>query len=127
MTINDLKAEYLKSSSKTSELTRNVNYSCIALVWILCGQDLSKVTEYKFVLLFLLLSLLCDFFQYLWKTLTVCIDYKIKYNKIRHDSDDVEFSSYIQYGTWFFLTLKIVFAFVAVVNVFIQIWELVPL
>ena len=65
MTLKEFRESYHNATGKASDLARSTNYSLIAIVWVLCGQDLAKVSSYRCVLIWLLLSLAIDYVQYL--------------------------------------------------------------
>lgn len=65
MTLKELRESYHQRSGKASDIARATNYSLIAVVWVLCGHDLTKISSYKAVLILLIISLVFDFIQYL--------------------------------------------------------------
>lgn len=67
MKIGDLRKEYHDATGKASTLLRNINYSFIAIVWILCNKSMENLPQYKWLILLLISSLAFDFFQYLIK------------------------------------------------------------
>lgn len=95
MTLNDLKEEYHSATSKASALLRNINYSLIAVVWILCGQNVDYIIgRYKYVLVFLLVSLAIDFLQYFSKGF---VGQRCYLKEERHHSDNDEVDGYPKY------------------------------
>lgn len=76
MKLKELKEDYHVRTGKASDLARTTNYSLIAIIWILCGEDIHKITTYKIVLLFILLSLFFDFLQYSIQGIGEMIIYK---------------------------------------------------
>jgi hypothetical protein len=60
--------DYHKDTEKASNIARSVNYSLIAICWIMSKESIEILKdEYKTILLIVLLSLLADFLQYFIK------------------------------------------------------------
>ena len=100
-------------------MARSTNYSLIAIVWVLCGQDLEKVSSYRCVLIWLLLSLAIDYVQYLIMALFGTMKYRYEERKIRDKSkiDETPTNGYPEitpYLTTACFVLKFLFALVAV-------------
>ena len=47
MTLKEFRESYHNATGKASDLARSTNYSLIAIVWVLCGQDLAKGAVWK--------------------------------------------------------------------------------
>lgn len=76
MTLKEFRDSYHNAASKASDLARSTNYSLIAIIWVLCGQDLEIVSSHRCVLIWLLLSLTIDYVQYLIMALLgIGVDY----------------------------------------------------
>lgn len=119
MTLKDFRENYHGATSKASELARSTNYSLIAIIWVLCGQDLEKVSAYKWVLIWLLLSLAIDYMQYLIMALFGTIKYRYEESKVKDKSkiDETPTNGYPEitpYLTTFCFIFKFVFALIAV-------------
>lgn len=119
MTLKDFRESYHSATGKASELARSTNYSLIAIIWVLCGQDLEKVSSYKCVLIWLLLSLAIDYMQYLIMALFGTIKYRYEESKVKDKSkiDETPTKGYPEitpYLTTFCFILKFVFALIAV-------------
>lgn len=109
MTVKDMKEAYLSNSGKVSDFTRNVNYSAIALVWVLCDQKLTEIGNFKFTLTLFFASLIIDYFQYIWKTLIICTQYKIEDNKPnQNENSEVRYWGFIQVVTWILFGFKVI-------------------
>lgn len=119
MTLKEFRESYHKATGKASDLARSTNYSLIAIIWVLCGQDLDKVTNYRYVLIWLLLSLAIDYVQYLIMALFGTIKYRLDESKVRDKSkiDETPTDGYPEitpFLTTVCFVLKFVFALVAV-------------
>lgn len=119
MTLKEFRESYHKATGKASDLARSTNYSLIAIIWVLCGQDLDKVPNYRWVLIWLLLSLAIDYVQYLIMALFGTIKYRLDENKVRDKSkiDETPTDGYPEITpllTTACFVLKFVFALVAV-------------
>ena len=119
MTLKEFRASYHNATGKASDLARSTNYSLIAIVWVLCGQDLEKVSSYRCVLIWLLLSLAIDYVQYLIMALFGMMKYRYEECKVRDKSkiDETPTNGYPEitpYLTTACFVFKFVFALVAV-------------
>ena len=83
MTLKDFREDYHKVTAKASDLARSTNYSLIAIVWVICGQDIEKVASYQNVLMFLLLSLTMDYLQYWIMALIGIIKYRSEEMRVK--------------------------------------------
>lgn len=120
MKLGALKEDYHKRTEKASDVARVTNYSLIAIVWVLCGQDINNVSSYKWVLIWLLLALVMDYFQYLVPGLIGTFTYRIGENKNidKKSLDEVEVDGYpngTPYITITLFILKFVFSITAVI------------
>ena len=119
MTLKEFRESYHNATSKASDLARSTNYSLIAIVWVLCGQDINKVVTYRCVLIWLLLSLAIDYVQYLIMALFGTIKYRYEESKVKDKMkiDDTSTNGYPEitpYLTTACFVLKFTFALVAV-------------
>lgn len=119
MTLKEFRESYHNATGKASDLARSTNYSLIAIIWVLCGQDLEKVSSYRCVLIWLLLSLAIDYVQYLIMALFGTMKYRYEERKIRDKSkiDETPTNGYPEitpYLTMACFVLKFLFALVAV-------------
>ena len=119
MTLKEFRESYHNATGKASDLARSTNYSLIAIVWVLCGQDLAKVSSYRCVLIWLLLSLAIDYVQYLIMALFGTMKYRYEESKVRDKSkiDETPTNGYPEitpYLTTACFFLKFLFARVAV-------------
>lgn len=109
MTVNNMKEAYLNNSGKVSDFTRNINYSAIALVWVLCDQKLTEIGNFRFTLTLFFASLFIDYFQYIWKTVIIWSQYKIEDNRPNQDENsEVRYWGFTQVVTWLLFALKVV-------------------
>ena len=130
--IESLRDNYYKATSKASEIARNTNYSLIAMCWIMCREKVENVSDYKWVLIFLLLSLTFDYLQYLFKGLVGGFIYhrreKIFTDKGKMVIDQKEVDGYpywMPYITWLFFAIKFVCAIVAIIIMLCKLWNVV--
>lgn len=119
MTLKEFRDSYHNATSKASDLARNTNYSLIAIIWVLCGQYLEKVSSYRCVLIWLLLSLAIDYVQYFIMALFGTIQYRYEESKVKDKSniDETPTKGYPEITPWLTTAcfiLKFVFAFFAV-------------
>lgn len=108
-----------------SNQVRYVNYSLIAVLWIISHQTVSELLmkENAIVLLLVVLSLFLDILQYVWKSITVwCYTRGIekKEQKTGIESQDHLFPLFISYGSWFFFITKILACLAACVIIAVQ-------
>ena len=73
MKVSEKFDEFNEASGTLSGLIRGVNYSIIAIVWILSKEDINNISLYSIIVFCAILSLLLDVSQYLWKTITIYI------------------------------------------------------
>lgn len=52
MKLKELRENYQNATTRASDLARSTNYSLIAIVWILCGQNLDTMGDYNRILFF---------------------------------------------------------------------------
>lgn len=120
MTLKEFRESYHKITDKASTLARGTNYSLIAIVWILCGEKISNIDSFKWVLLWLLLSLVMDFFQYLVPAIIGTIKYRCEEKKVKDKSqiDDIPTEGYPNCTPWITSTLfilKFIFSLKAII------------
>lgn len=119
MTLKDFRESYHAVTDKASSLCRTTNYSLIAIVWILCKEDISNIPTYRCVFIWLLLSLGFDYLQYFLMALIGTMKYQSDENKVRDKSkiDETETDGYPWYTpklSFACFILKFVFALIAV-------------
>lgn len=119
MTLKEFRESYHKATGKASDLARSTNYSLIAIIWVLCGQDIDKVSSYRCVLIWLLLSLAIDYVQYLIMALIGTIKYRCEESKVKDKSkiDETPTKGYPEITPWLTsvcFIFKFVFAIIAV-------------
>lgn len=102
MTLKEFRESYHSITDKASTLARGTNYSLIAIVWILCDENISNIDSFKWVLLWLLLSLVMDFFQYLVPAIIGTIKYRCEEKKVKDKSqiDDTPTEGYPNCTPW---------------------------
>ena len=113
MKVSELFESFNDSTSTLSSQVRHVNYSLIAVVWILSGGAESnlKMDGDGTILLLILLSLFLDICQYLWTSVTVWFHVR-RIEKIEQktgvESDSHLYPVYISRVNWLIFIAKIV-------------------
>jgi len=132
MKLESLRNNYYNATNKASEIARNTNYSLIAICWIICGEKVENVSDYKWILIFLLLSLSFDYLHYLFKSLVGGIIYKRREkdftDKGKSINDQKEVDGYpfwMPYVIWCFFVLKFTFAIIAIVIMLCKLWSII--
>ena len=124
MKIQDLFTDFYSATSTLSTQVRYVNYSLIAVCWILSGQAVSGIKEgYSTVLLYIVLSLALDIFQYLWQSIATWTFIRPLEKKeviTKEVRDDYLFPRYIFNVTWLFFSCKVICALIAVILLIIK-------
>jgi hypothetical protein len=120
--------EFYNFSGKVSDITRNLAFAGIGLVWIFKNGTIKNLIQVPSQLLFPLIffiSCLClDFCHYIFKTIALFIFYKKlenKLNKGKIDEDYIEKSEYPQYietCSWIIWVLKILCIIIAYIFIF---------
>lgn len=109
MKVSEKFDEFNEASGTLSGLIRGVNYSIIAIVWILSKENLNNIPQYSTIVACAILSLLLDVFQYLWKSITIYISARKSEEVDPTGADENHlFPRYITVGTWIFMGGKIV-------------------
>ena len=65
--IKELYAVANETAGVASGIIRNLNFSLIAVIWILSHENIAEVRTYSFALACILLSQFLDLSQYIWK------------------------------------------------------------
>ena len=124
MNTQELFESFHDATDTLSTQVRYVNYSLIAVLWIISHQTVSELLEENALVLFLVvLSLSLDILQYVWKSITVwCYTRGIekKEQKTGIESQDHLFPLFITYGSWFFFITKILACLAACVVIAVQ-------
>lgn len=119
MTIKEFRDSYHGVTDKASSLCRSTNYSLIAIVWILCKEDINNIPLYRCVFVWLLFSLTFDYLQYFLMALIGTFKYRNEEGKVKDKSklDETETEGYPWYTPYISIVcfvLKFVFAIIAV-------------
>lgn len=129
MKLSEQLAEFYEHSSKVSDLVRTINYSLIALVWILAHETTYEVIKYQWVILFIILSLFFDFLHYIWLSVTTCIAYdkneKENSNRKKGKDPEVTYPLYIKKWSWGFFGFKVLWMIIAVVILLYQVFNII--
>ena len=65
MKLQSILEQYSADTQRVSEIARGANYSLIAIWWVLAHETVDNLSDFRSVLIFVLVSLLLDFLQYL--------------------------------------------------------------
>ena len=120
MKVSELFESFNDSTSTLSNQVRHVNYSLIAVVWILSGGAVSglKMDGNGTILLLILLSLFLDICQYAWTSVTVWFHARRiekEEQKTGIQSGGHLYPIYISRVNWGFFIAKIASCFIACV------------
>jgi hypothetical protein len=98
----------------------------------MCREKVENVSDYKWVLIFLLLSLTFDYLQYLFKGLVGGFIYHRREiiftdkGKMVIDQKEVDgYPYWMPYITWLFFAIKFVCAIVAIIIMLCKLWNVV--
>ena len=89
MKLGDILSQYAIDTTKASDLCRQSNYSLIAVCWIFSNESADKISDYKLVLLFVVMSLLFDFLQYFYRGIDEGRHYDSEENKAKDVLDHI--------------------------------------
>jgi hypothetical protein len=138
MAQEDLSASFHSSTETLSNQVRYVNYSLIAVVWLLGGNAVSglKTDNNGLILFFIVLSLFLDMCQYIWISVTTWFHMKKKGKRLiakrykpntkgtvtvaKELSPAQSVPAYIPNGTWYFYIAKLVACLIACIIVGIR-------
>lgn len=113
--------DFHNTTSTISELNRKLAFALIAIVWVFRTSEHGTILNDRFsepfviIIILVAMALMCDLFQYIWKSINIRCWYGYKarqYDRGEIDEkaiSDVKFPSYIEVGTWVFFILKLVF------------------
>lgn len=128
MTLKEIREDYVRYSANVSELSRNLSYAGIGVVWIFkqsASEDAIETTfmnsipvELRWPLLLFIVVLILDLLQYVIQT-AIWYPYYTKYKELHKDEkeDNVnlqEPESYniIPWGFWFFKLMIVIIAYI---------------
>ncbi len=111
MKVSELFKSFDSATDTLSNQVRHVNYSLIAVVWILSGSAASGLTMdgNGIILLFILLSLFLDICQYAWTSITIWFYARglEKEEEKTGNEGDYLYPIYISRGNWIIFITKI--------------------
>ena len=119
--------EFYDDSGKISDIVRNLALAGIGLIWIFKNSDLTHnilPVELIPALKFVILGLIADLVQYLWRAVNIYIFYKIKEIKFQKgkltddDISDVTMPHYIAIISWLFFCSKIILVAIAYFTIY---------
>lgn len=65
MKLQSILEQYSSDTQRVSEIARGANYSLIAICWVLAHETVDNLSDFRSVLILVIVSLLLDFLQYL--------------------------------------------------------------
>ncbi len=111
MKIEELRDCYYESTEKLSELVRTLGLAGIAVIWMFRSESengaLNIPSEFVSPLELFILSLLLDFFQYFYKSVTWGALNHFHWRSHRKNNRDVEISEKWNWGALFFFWSKV--------------------
>ena len=111
MKIQEILDAHYEASATTSELSRNLSFAGIAVIWVLkVGEQTGGIIYTPALILplfFFVLSLASDLFQYIYKTFIWGVLNKIYWEKYEDNDYEVEVSPWINTPTNIFFLIKI--------------------
>lgn len=119
--------DYHNDTEKASNIARSINYSLIAICWIMSKESIDILKEdYKYVLFLVLLSLLSDFLQYFIKGLMEKRHFDKEEEKVKKKNKNVDDNSdvnaypvYIRNVAFFFYYSKYILTGIAALLLFV--------
>lgn len=126
MTLKEIREDYVRYSTNVSELSRNLAYAGIGIVWIfkqsntndeLLSTFMSSIpSELKWPLILFIVVLILDLFQYVIQT-TIWYPYYAKHKEIHKEEkeDDVNLQEPEIHSAipWCFCVFKLLFIIIA--------------
>ncbi|WP_346239621.1 hypothetical protein ABDK00_018160 [Niabella insulamsoli] len=126
--LKDWLEDFHDDTGKISDLVRNLALAAIGIIWIFKNTDLTHniiPKELVLPLKFVVIGLLLDLFQYVWRAINIYIIYSIKAKRFDEgkltDAEiaDVKVPNYIPFLTWLFFIAKIIFVAIAYYNIYL--------
>ena len=112
MKIQEILDAHYEASATTSELSRNLSFAGIAVIWVLkVGEQTGGISYAPALILplfFFVFSLASDLFQYVYKTIIWGILNKIYWEKFKDNEHDVDVSEWVNTPTNILFLVKIV-------------------
>lgn len=114
----DWLGEFYDDTGKLSGIIRNLAFAGIGLIWIFRNPDLTESIlpqNLLLPLLFIVLCLISDVLQYLWRSISIYTVYKckeVKYLKEKlkeKEISNITIPNFISVITWIFFWMKIIF------------------
>jgi len=125
--LKDWLQEFYEDTGKISDILRNLALGGIGIIWIFKNTELTHnilPPELISPLRFIVLALIADLLQYLWRAGNVYFYYRlyeIRYQQDKlteEDIEDVALPIYISIGTWIIFLLKIILVAIAYFNIY---------
>ncbi len=128
LTIDALREEYQYHSEKLGNICRQLNFSGIAVVWILSSGKVNAIVEswlLFFVALFIIFSFTSELMQYSYSTILSASYARFKENKFKSEklsrATDFEWSKYWNWPKIICLWLKIIWTILAYICLIIYV------
>jgi hypothetical protein len=125
--LKDWLSDFHDDTGTISDLVRKLALGGIGIIWIFKNTDLTHNIIPKELILplkFIVIGLILDLFQYIWRAINVYIIYQIKATKYDKgkltDADiaDVKIPNYIPIVTWLLFIAKIFFIGIAYCHIY---------
>lgn len=129
MKLGDIRDDYYTYSGKLSDISRNMCFAGIAVIWALrLGEAGSSGIPYSDKLLtplvYFALSLAMDFIQYAWSTAATGIVNSVYWKKHKDNDVEVEFPSWLNHISILLFFIKLLFSFIGIAALILYLWKL---
>lgn len=126
--LSDYKQTYEEASSKVSDLSRQMAFAGIAIIWIFRQTDQSEQLICKELippLIFFIITLAFDILQYIYKTIAWYIFYRIREKKTTKKNPDplTQAKPIMNRPTWIFFWTKVVSLITGYIMIFMYLFD----
>ncbi len=119
--LSEYRDDYYFFTGKLSEITRQIAFAGIALIWIFKKSEKSEfLIDDELILPAILIvsSLAFDLFQYIYQSVTWSIFYTYHNRKNKSEDKKIKAPEYLNYPSWVFFFLKVVLVLIAYWKIF---------
>lgn len=116
MKLSEYKQDYYIFTGKLSDINRQIAFAGIALIWIfrkIDGSEISISNELILPSILFAFALGFDILQYIYQSITWSIFYNYHYKKIGDEETDIPTPKKLNYPSWFFFIMKVLFVIVS--------------
>lgn len=120
--LNSWLNEFYEGTATISEISRNASLAGVGIVWIFKKTDIGLGStqsllpkELKAALILIILSMVFDVLQYIWRAVSSYCVYRHYMNKFddqlitKEQTEDITAPVIVEGGTWVFFILKLIF------------------